>query len=123
MKAVNISNLDQIAGGALAEKFNDEMAKVLENIYDPNTEAEKARTITISIKVQPDQDRDSAVLTINCVSKIVAPKAVATRVYIDKDDEGNVVASEITKTMPGQISLEGEVTNPKITQLGRVASR
>lgn len=122
METVNISNLDQLAGGALTEKFNEEMSRVLENIYDPNTTPDKARTITIQIQIKPNKDRDSAKVILNCKATLVAPDPVETHVFIDRDSRGNVVASEITKSMPGQIDLEGQVTSPKVTQLGFAAN-
>lgn len=115
-----ISNLDVIAAGALNEKYQDEMTRVLENIYDPNTDPEKARKITIVLTIKPDKDLSTVTMSIDCKSTLAAREPVTTRVFIDKDRDGNVVASEITKPMPGQVTMDGEIIAPKVTPIGRV---
>ena len=39
----NIIDLNKFAGGALSEKVNTELEKILQNIQDPNTDPEKVR--------------------------------------------------------------------------------
>ena len=40
-------SLDRLCGGALLERFSLAMAQIGRNIMDPNTNPEKARTLTI----------------------------------------------------------------------------
>lgn len=43
-------NLEALAGGAFAEKLNEALMQVAENIQNPNTEATTKRQITVNIK-------------------------------------------------------------------------
>jgi len=51
---INIGNLGE---GAIIDKFDIELSKCLANIYDMNTPAKAARTITLKIKLLPSDDR------------------------------------------------------------------
>lgn len=44
-----IVNLNNLAGGAIQEAINFGLEEVFENILAPNTEAEKARKLTIRV--------------------------------------------------------------------------
>lgn len=46
-------NLETLAGGAFAEKLNEALMQVAENIQNPNTEATTKRQITVNIKFTP----------------------------------------------------------------------
>ena len=48
-----IRNLDELMDGGLTERFNAELRRVLENVFDPNTDHKKKRTITIGISIVP----------------------------------------------------------------------
>ncbi|MCT4573522.1 replication terminator protein, partial [Bacillus thuringiensis] len=50
-------DLNSFADGALFERVNIELKKVLENIADPNTDPKKVRKINITIAVAGDQQR------------------------------------------------------------------
>lgn len=59
-------DLNSFADGALFERVNIELKKVLENIADPNTDPKKVRKINITIAVAGDQQRD----VLNCRYKL-----------------------------------------------------
>jgi len=49
------SKLINFANGALAEQLENELDRVLENIYDPNTSPTAARKITLTVTLKcPD---------------------------------------------------------------------
>lgn len=50
-------NLETLAGGAFAEKLNEALMQVAENIQNPNTEATTKRQITVNIKFTPNKTR------------------------------------------------------------------
>lgn len=50
-------NLEALAGGAFAEKLNEALMQVAENIQNPNTEATTKRQITVNIKFTPNKTR------------------------------------------------------------------
>lgn len=51
-------NLEALAGGAFAEKLNEALMQVAENIQNPNTEATTKRQITVNIKFTPIRIRN-----------------------------------------------------------------
>ena len=46
-------NIGNICDGALVEAFEVELAKVIKNIMDPNTEAKAKRSITMTVDFHP----------------------------------------------------------------------
>lgn len=85
--------LDTIGSGALVELFDAELARVLENITDPNTEAKTRRTITVKVSFAPNENRDLADVNLTCSSKLAGIKTVGTRLYVGKT-RGKLVAVE-----------------------------
>lgn len=49
-------NLETLAGGAFAEKLNEALMQVSENIQNPNTEATTKRQIQITLKFAPNKN-------------------------------------------------------------------
>ena len=97
----NLINLATIAKGALTEQFDIEMQKVLENITDPNTAAVKERTISITLKLKPNQSRNGASIAIATKSNLAPVNAVFTDILIDKDlKTGAVKAIELGGQLP-----------------------
>jgi len=46
--------------GALVKRFNAELQKVWENVFDMRTDAHKTRTIALIFKFTPNAQRDAA---------------------------------------------------------------
>lgn len=89
---VDINNL---AGGAMAERINRELQKVAENVMDPNTKADAVRTVTISIKIKPNEARQMGVSDIEVKSSLAPAKGVPTAFVFDYDREGKAVLKEL----------------------------
>lgn len=84
--------LDTIGSGALSELFQAELAKVLANIADPNTDEKGKRTISIQVIFKPDA-RDVAHVELKCTSKIASLMTVRTQVFMGKQ-QGKLIAVE-----------------------------
>ena len=118
--ARQIRQLDELMDGALTERFNMEMEKVLKNVFDPNTDPKTKRQIQIVIEIQPNERRDAAGFKVDVKSKIAPPIAMEQTCFLFQDDEGNVLATEITKQIPGQIDMEGnEQAIPRVVEFGK----
>mgnify|MGYP000868145891 CR=1 FL=1 len=100
---VNLANLTR---GALMEQFNTELEKVIENIADPNTEAKKARKITINITLKPNENRNIVAVEVQTKSTLAPANKVETNLFIDKDKDGNLAVAEIYNEIPGQMSID-----------------
>ena len=88
------------------EQFQFELEKVIENIADPNTDAKKARKITINITLKPNESRNVIAVDFQTKSTLAPANKVETSLFIDKDREGNLVVSELYNELPGQISFD-----------------
>lgn len=49
----------QMARGAIMERIDYEMTKVVDNILDPNTEATAKRKVQLTIEFRPDSNRQT----------------------------------------------------------------
>jgi hypothetical protein len=88
-------SLATLAQGAALERFDDELAKVLENIMDPNTMAEKEREIVLKVKIKPNEARDFCQVRLECSSRTAAAKTFETHIYVGWDKvNGTVKATE-----------------------------
>lgn len=109
-KIANDIDLSNLAGGAVAEKFNLELDKVLANIADPNTDAKRNRTLTVKLTFKADENRDIATVGIETSSSLAPTKGVMTRLMLDRDRQGNVVGSELGATKSDPVLIESETT-------------
>ncbi|MBU9711087.1 replication terminator protein [Evansella tamaricis] len=101
-----IVDLNTFADGALAERFNEELLKILQNIADPNTEPHKVRTLNIKVKLAGDEQRNLANSMIEVSSKLIPSRSVPTKVIIDYDENGQLTGAELKSGVPGQTYLE-----------------
>lgn len=100
-------NLETFAGGALQEKFDDAMEKVLVNMTDPNTPWKIKRKITVEVTFEQNEDRDDSTVNVSVVPKLAPVKPVSTRMSIGKDLEtGEVFAEEYGNQCRGQMTLD-----------------
>ena len=101
-------NWEQFAGGAVAEKLNVELQKVLTNIADPNTDHKKARKVQMTMTLKANEQRGLATVQVDVKSTLAPSKGVETQMMIDFDSKGNVVGAELKSGIPGQTYFDGE---------------
>ena len=100
-------NLETFAGGALQEKFDDAMEKVLVNMTDPNTPWKNKRKIVVEVSFEQNEDRDDFTVNVSVVLKLAPVKPVSTRMAIGKDlATGDVFAEEYGSQCRGQMTLD-----------------
>lgn len=104
----NMVDLNNFASGGLAEKFNDELKKVLENIADPNTDATKVRSVTVTVSLKGDKNREIAATSIRATSKVAPYEDIETQIVMDRDDKGKVVGKELKSGTKGQTYFDDE---------------
>ena len=88
-------SIDQLAGGGLTERINRELAKVAENVLDPNTKADAVRTLTITLKIKPDENRQVGTAEFAVKSSLVPAKGLPSAFVFDFDNEGKAVMKEL----------------------------
>lgn len=70
-----ISILDMM-NGAIGERTAYELTRIMKNCRDFNTEAKKARTLTIKLSIVPTENRDSVAVRAEVSSKLVPVKPI-----------------------------------------------
>ena len=114
--------LRNLAGGAVQERFNDEMQEVLNNIIDPNTDPKKTRKLTLDITIKPNEERDLAMIEF-AVKKTLAPaKSIGSTIIIDRDVRGKAVAAETIKSLPGQMKIDDVIGQPNVLPMQKASS-
>lgn len=68
--------------GSAIELIDEELARVLENIVDPNTDAEAVREVTLVLRFKPDEDRERVSLQIKVKSKMAPPTAASASIWV-----------------------------------------
>lgn len=109
--------------GALLEKADVEFERVLANIDDLNTNPIKKRSITITIELHPTNDRKKIRLLANAKSKIEPTAPIETTLFtvqeVDKETgEAYRELHEVMEQAPGQLNLDGEITEQEIILIG-----
>ena len=97
-----------MARGAIAERVDYEMGRVMRNIMDPNTSATAKREINLTIKLSPDDERTVIGVTVEAKSKLAPTVPIKTSLYAHTDSYGEFHAVEMTPQLPGQIGFDGE---------------
>lgn len=75
-------SLATMGNGAVIERADEEIQKVLSNIVDPNTDPTKVREVTIKLTIRPNEDRDVASVHIGVSSKLASATPVHTTMMI-----------------------------------------
>lgn len=101
------SSLIDMANGAIKERLDYEMGKVIQNIGDPNTKAAAKRTITVKITLEPDEERQHIEVSATASSTLAPMHPVKTALAVGNEG-GHVVAVELTPQIPGQFDVSGE---------------
>lgn len=101
-----IIDLNTFASGALAERTNIELQKVLENIADPNTDHKKTRKVTINIVLKANEKRNLASVIVDAKSSLVPAKGIESEIIIDYNTNGSVTGAELKSGIPGQMYVD-----------------
>ena len=105
MPREDLVSLETLKGGAVLERFHDALAQVVANVADPNTKADAARTITITVKFKPDDHRSMAAVGIEVATKLAPPAPLGTSVFLGVRN-GEVVATEYNPNQPSMFDVE-----------------
>ena len=101
----------QMARGAIQERVDYEMAKVIDNILDPNTLETAKRKLTLTLEFQPDVNRQTVLLRCTAKSTLCATNPVSTSLFLSGDGN-DVTAVEMVPNLPGQTDLFGGEQEP-----------
>ncbi|MBB6446487.1 replication terminator protein [Bacillus benzoevorans] len=101
-------DLNTFANGALAERANEELQKVLENIAVPNTDAKKKRKLTLTITLSADNKRDVILTNVMAKSTLAPAEPIEAKILMDLDNNGKASGAELKSGIKGQTYLDVE---------------
>lgn len=117
MSKKNCDSILRMARGAIEERVDYEMERVMTNILDPNTKAAQKRKITLSIELMPDEERQQIQVSVTAKSTLAPTNTnpVTTSLYVTGDQNGELTVVEAIPQIPGQLQMDGDEQEPPRT--------
>ena len=107
-----------MATGAIKERVDYDVTKVIDNILDLNTKAQAKRKITLTIEFAPDEDRKKIAISVTSKATLCPTNPVSTALAFVPNQEGEAQLVEMVPQVPGQMALDGtEQAAPKLLKL------
>ena len=111
----------EMSRGAILERVDYEMGRVITNILDPNTKADAKRKLTITLELVPSADRKTINVRTTAKSTLVATDPVTTGLYITSNGDGEMMVAELVPQIPGQLDFSGgEQEQPNILKFDKM---
>ncbi|GHV35035.1 hypothetical protein FACS1894187_06860 [Synergistales bacterium] len=111
-----------MARGAIIERVDYEMGRIIQNILDPNTDPRKTRKITVELTFVPSADRSFIQVGATAKSKLESTTMIQTSLSTYTPMDGVTQFIENTSQSPGQLTFDGEeAPAPKVLQFKRIA--
>lgn len=103
----------EMARGAILERVDHEMVKVLQNIMDSNTDPTAKRKMVLTLEFKPDAYRENIALSVMVKTALAPTAPVVTSLYVcGADSSGQQAVVEMVPQVPGQQSISGEEQCP-----------
>ena len=114
-----VSSILEMTQGAIKERVDHEMDRIIDNILDPNTKATAKRKMTLTIELTPDDTRCKISASIVAKSTLATANPVQTSLCVTSGgDDGQMVVAELVPHIPGQLFMNGkEQEKPKILNI------
>jgi hypothetical protein len=96
----------QTVMGALEDRFNAALARVVRDIADPAKPAEATREIVMRLKLKPDDERSSVVMETDIDTKLSRSKPTKSFMLVSMGDNGPVAKVSNAKQLTLQEQLE-----------------
>ena len=98
----------EMARGAFMERVDTEMAKVIDNILDANTNPTQKRKVTLTLELTQDDDRQNILVNFAVTSKLAPMVPTRTTLWVAGElSTGEVQVVEMVPQVPGQMSMDG----------------
>lgn len=112
------SSILQMAKGAIQERVDYEVSRVVDNILDMNTEPTVKRKVVLTIEMKPDENRQVITMNASAKSTLAPTTPIGTSLVITSDGNGEMVVAEIVPQVPGRLNIDGtEQEKPKLLKL------
>ena len=110
-------NISELAEGAVQEKIDQEVRKIVANILDVNTAFKPTRKLIIDVEFSADSTRQVIETNVTVKSKIQPSESVSTLVMAGRNDSGYIQAAELKSNAPGQMFFDANDSTLK-TDIG-----
>ena len=112
----------EMSMGAILERVDYEMGKVIDTILDPNTKPTGKRKITVGLELIPSADRKTITVQTTAKSTLVPTDPITTSLYItNQPGTGEMVVAEMVPQVPGQLGMDGgEQDRPKVLKFTNI---
>lgn len=108
----------EMARGAIMERADYEVRRVIDNIMDVNTKATEKRKITITVEFKPDDERQVIQVSAHAKSALASTNPISTSLYVAADFNGEMQVVEMVPQIPGQTAMDAPVQDePKVLKL------
>lgn len=87
-------SLATLMEGGIVEQFDEALRLAAENCLDPNTEATATRTVSLTVKLKPNVNREVVDLDCQVVAKPAPDKPVSTTLFLGKTKQNQAVLAE-----------------------------
>ena len=123
METLDKKSILEMGQGSFMEIADYGMAKLLDDIMDPNTQAKSPRTLTITFKLTPNEQRTKVGVEYTPKLSFGKMLPLSTTLHAMADREtGEMCLVEATPQIPGQMGLDGsEQERPVQLKLIRTA--
>lgn len=101
--------LASMCDGGVQERIDRALMKISDNILDLNTDADKKRSLTVTITFKPNaNDREDVSVEVSTSVKLAPETGLKTQLYINKDfKSGTTNITEYARgQIKGQLSLD-----------------
>ncbi len=116
-----IKSLSDLMDGGVEERFNAVLDEVWQNVFNPNTDARKPREVIMKVKIIPNERRDSCDFRVDVNPKLAPYVGLSQTVMLNINADGQIIATERTDQVPGQIDIEGnEAPLPQTVNFGKL---
>ena len=95
--------------GAIKERVDYEMSRILDNILDANTKPDAKRKLVLTLTITPDSERQNLTVETQAKATLCPTNPVKTALYVTGSMEtGEMQVVEMTAQLPGQTSFTEE---------------
>ena len=112
------SSILQMAKGAIQERVDYEVSRVIDNILDMNTDPKAKCKVVLTIELKPDEGRQVITMNASAKSTLAPTTPIASSLVITSDSKGEMMVAEIVPQVPGQMNMDGaEQEAPRILKI------
>jgi len=108
-------SLNDLAEGAIGERWNYEFQRVLENALDPNRDAEAKRSITLKITLKPNEKRNGGRMDFDVKPGLAPLSKISEPIHFGVHSETG--AAVAVRSDPSQLGMFSNNDDSKVVPI------